>query len=35
MKALRAKGKLLREISKAIASEFHVEMPATSIKRIL
>ena len=35
MKALRAKGKPLREISKAIASEFHVEMPATSIKRIL
>jgi DNA invertase Pin-like site-specific DNA recombinase len=35
MKALRAKGKPLREISKVIASEFHVEMPATSIKRIL
>jgi putative DNA-invertase from lambdoid prophage Rac len=35
MKALRAKGKPLREISKAIASEFRVEMPATSIKRIL
>jgi hypothetical protein len=34
MKALRAKGRPLREISKAIASEFHVEMPATSIKRI-
>jgi hypothetical protein len=35
MKALRVKGTPLREISKVIASEFHVEMPATSIKRIL
>jgi putative DNA-invertase from lambdoid prophage Rac len=35
MKALRAKGAPLREISKAIASEFHIEMSATGIKRIL
>jgi hypothetical protein len=35
MKALRAKGAPLREISKAIASEFHIEMPTTGIKRIL
>jgi putative DNA-invertase from lambdoid prophage Rac len=35
MQALRANGRPLREISRVIASEFHVEMPATSIKRIL
>jgi putative DNA-invertase from lambdoid prophage Rac len=35
MRALRKNGKPLREIGKVIASEFQVEMPATSIKRIL
>ena len=35
MQVLRANGGPLREISRVIASEFHVEMPATSIKRIL
>jgi putative DNA-invertase from lambdoid prophage Rac len=35
MQALRANGRPLREISRVLASELHVEMAATSVKRIL
>ena len=35
MKALRKKGKPYREISKVIARDFQVDMPAMTIKRIL
>lgn len=35
MKALRKKGKPYREISKVIADNFQVDMPAMTIKRIL
>lgn len=35
MKALRKKGKRYREISKVIADNFQVDMPAMTIMRIL
>jgi putative DNA-invertase from lambdoid prophage Rac len=35
MQALRANGRPLREISRALASELHVEMAGTSVRRIL
>jgi hypothetical protein len=35
MIALRKKDKTYREIAATIAAEFHVEMPAMTIKRIL